>query len=136
MNRDDERFEAVLGRLDTLIKRGQPDTPPPPPPAISEANIPVLTEVYQATPLLIESVADTRTDIPEISPEEKLEQAVAAVLPLMVNVMEEVLAMKVQPAIEVALNRALADLLPQTEEILRQRLQTLLTQEEEDQTEI
>lgn len=132
--RDDERFEEVLERLDALVRRGQPDSdPPPPPPAVSEASIPVLTEVYRpewvgAAP---QQSAPEQPVAPGLSAEEKLEQAVVAVLPVMTEVLETVLAQAVQPALE----RAIADLRPQMEAALRQRLQQALAQEQ-DQTEM
>jgi len=136
----DEHFEEVLGRLDSLIRRDQPTIPPPPPPPVSEATIPVLTEVYAAAPaqaevpLLTEIVFER--EVVEVSTAEKLEQAVAAVLPVMVGVLEEALVMKIQPVMESALKQILEDLHPQIEPILRQRLQALLAQEAENQTEM
>lgn len=142
LERNDEHFEEVLGRLDSLIRRGQPETLlQPPPPPISQTSIPVLTEVYEAStepvpsaPLLTDLISDQI--ITEVSVAEKLEQAVAAVLPTMVAVLEEALAMKVQPAMERALSQVLDDLHPQIESILRQQLKTLLAQESGNQTEM
>lgn len=139
MDRDDEHFEVVLGRLDSLIRHGQTTPPPPPPPSVSEATIPVLTEVYQAvSESLISDAcmpAPPEAACPEITDEEKLELAVAAVLPLLTAVLEEELVMRVQPAMERALNQTLENLQPQIEAILRQRLQIQLAQEQDDQTE-
>lgn len=138
LERDNEHFEGVLGRLDSLVRRGQPETPPPPPPPVSEATIPVLTEVYAARPETVQTelpVTDILIEqaIPDVSAAEKLEQALAAVLPMMATVLEEALVMKVQPAMESALKQVLDDLHPQIELILRQRLQTLLAQDSENQ---
>lgn len=138
LERNDEHFEAVLGRLDSLIRHGQPATPPPPPPPVSEATIPVLTEVYEAIleqPQPDVPVLPDNAD-PQVSAAEKLEQAVAAVLPMMVKALEEVLVMKVKPAMEHAFNQALDDLRPQIEAVLRQQLQVALAQDSENQTEI
>jgi hypothetical protein len=126
--RNDEHFEEVLGRLDSLIRRGQPPTQPPPPPSVSEATIPVLTEVYDGTPVVD---APTEEEI-VVSEQEKLELAVAAVLPMMVEVLEEALIREVRPAMEGALKRVLEDLQPQIETMLRQRLQATPAQEVED----
>lgn len=136
--RDDDRFEEVLERLDALVRRGQPESdPPPPPPAVSEVSIPVLTEVYR--PELEEAAphgsASEDAALPELSAEEKLEQAVVAVLPIMTEVLENTLAQTVRPALDKALDQAIADLRPQMEALLRQRLRQALAQEE-DQTEI
>lgn len=143
LDRNDEHFEEVLGRLDSLIRRDQAATqPPPPPPPVSEATIPVLTEVYAATPEPVLSDVPVLTEVLpervviEVSAAEKLEQAVAAVLPMMAEVLEDALVMKVQPVMESALKQVLNDLRPQIELILRQRLQALLTQETENQTEM
>ncbi|HEY3328062.1 MAG TPA: hypothetical protein VGK14_12985 [Novimethylophilus sp.] len=135
--RDDDRFEEVLERLDALVRRGQPESdPPPPPPAVSEASIPVLTEVYR--PELEEAVphepASEDAALPELSAEEKLEQAMDAALPVMTEVLENALAQTVRPALNKALDQAIAELCPQMEALLRQRLQQALAQE--DQTEI
>ena len=132
--RDDERFEEVLERLDALVRRGQPDSdPPPPPPAVSEASIPLLTEVYrpELDGAVLQESASERSVLPELSAEEKLEQAVVAVLPVMTEVLEKVLAQSLRPA----LDQAIADLRPQVEAVLRQRLLQALAQEQ-DQTEI
>lgn len=126
--RNDEHFEEVLGRLDSLIRRGQPPTQPPPPPQVSEATIPVLTEVYDGSAML---QAETALPVvPQMSEQEKLEQAVSAVLPMMVEILEETLIREVRPAMEGALKRVLEDLRPQIEGMLRQRLQTLPAQED------
>lgn len=125
--RDDERFEEVLERLDALVRRGQPDAdlPPPPPPAVSEASIPVLTEIYRPGSAEAEP-ASGQPALPELSTAEKLEQAVAAALPVMTEVLEQVLAQTVRPA----LDQAIADLRPQMEAVLRQRLLQALAQEQ------
>jgi len=127
---DDDRFEEVLGRLDALVHRGQPAVERPP--LVAETSIPVLTEVYQ--PLQEEAKEipadiETLTQEAEVSVEEKLEQAVAAVLPVMVGILEEVLELQTRPAMESALSQAIADLRPQTEALLRQRLQQALALE-------
>lgn len=137
--RDDDRFEEVLGRLDALVRRGQPTIEPPPPPLGEDASIPVLNEVYQPEqeerlkeiPILSETLS------PEsgVSIEEKLEQAVAAVLPEMVGILEDALVLRMRPALEEALGQALAELLPRTDALLRLRLRQVLVQEK-SQTEI
>jgi hypothetical protein len=132
--RDDDRFEEVLGRLDALVRRGQPSIEPPPPPIIESTSIPVLTEVYQpeqderlaGIPTLTEALASK----PAVSVEEKLEQMLLEVLPEMAGILEDALVQRLKPAMEDALARALADLRPQTEELLRQRLRQVLVQEE------
>lgn len=132
--RDDDRFEEVLGRLDALVRRGQPSIEPPPPPIIESTSIPVLTEVYQPEqderlaeiPTLTEALASK----PAVSVEEKLEQMLLEVLPEMAGILEDALVQRLKPAMEDALARALADLRPQTEELLRQRLRQVLVQEE------
>lgn len=133
-DRDDDRFEEVLGRLDALIRRGQPSIEPPPPPLVEDASIPVLTEVYQpAQEKRVEEIpalSETLSLKPEVSIEEKLEQTVAAVLPEMVGILEDALALRVRPAMEEALGKVLADLRPQTEALLRLRLRQVLAQEE------
>lgn len=132
--RDDDRFEEVLGRLDALIRRGQPSIEPPPPPLVEDASIPVLTEVYQpAHEKRVEEIptsSETLSLKPEVSIEEKFEQTVAAVLPEMVGILEDALALRVRPAMEEALGQVLADLRPQTEALLRLRLRQVLAQEE------
>lgn len=124
--RDDEHFEEVLGRLDSLIRRGQPPVQPPPPPQVSEATIPVLTEIYDGP--VIEQLEAALPAAPQISDQEKLEQAVSTVLPMMVEILEETLIKEVRPAMDSALKRVLEDLRPQIEGMLRQRLQTLPAQ--------
>jgi hypothetical protein len=134
--RDDDRFEEVLGRLDALVRRGQPVVEPPPPPLVVDASIPVLIEVYQpeqeerleAIPTLSEALPL----VPELSVEERLDQALVAVLPEIVGVLEDALVLRVKPAMEEALAQALSDLRPQTEELLRQRLRQLLVPEESE----
>jgi hypothetical protein len=131
--RDDDRFEEVLGRLDALVRRGQPDLEPPPPPFISEASIPVLTEVYQqpmadGVPEAIIRVEDSFKE-PVPTAEESLEQALAMVLPVMLEILEDALWQKVQPALESAVKLALDDLRPHAEALLRQRLQHALAQQ-------
>ncbi len=126
--RNDEHFEEVLGRLDSLIRRGQPPVQPPPPPQVSEATIPVLTEIYDGP--VMEQLEATLPAGPQVSEQEKLEQAVSAVLPMMVEILEEALIREVRPAMESALKRVLEDLRPQIEGILRQRLQTLPAQDD------
>jgi len=128
---DNDRFEEVLGRLDALVHRDQPAVEPPPP--VADSSIPVLTEVYQ--PGQKEEAAEVTAEIETLTPEagvpveEKLEQAVAAVLPVMVGILEDVLALQTRPAMESALSQAIADLRPQTEALLRQRLQQALALE-------
>lgn len=116
--RDDDRFREVLGRLDALVRRSYPDDEPPlPPPAVSEATIPVLTDVY--------SPAAREEDVHSLLPgttAQALEQAVAEVLPGVVEALEDVLARQVRPALSVALDAAIADLRPQIEEKVRQYL--------------
>lgn len=135
--RDDDKFEEVLGRLDALIRRGQAVVdPPPPPPMATDTSIPVLTEVYQPD---AESVRlDTPVQqamLPALPETDKLEQAVMAVLPLLEGVLEDMMVRQIQPAMEAALQQALADLRPQAEVLLRQRLGQLMAQEK-DQTEM
>jgi hypothetical protein len=127
--RNDEHFEEVLGRLDSLIRRGQPPTQPPPPPLVSEATIPVLTEVYEGAEVF---PSDAPVVDVKITEQEKLELAVAAVLPMMVEVLEEALIREVRPAMEGALKRVLEDLQPQIEIMLRQRLQSPPAQDPDD----
>ena len=126
---DDDRFEEVLGRLDALVHRDQPVVEPPP---VAETSIPVLTEVYQPVQEEAKEVPadmEALTQEAEMSVEEKLEQAVAAVLPVMVGILEDVLELQTRPAMESALSQAIADLRPQTEALLRQRLQQALASE-------
>lgn len=125
--RDDDRFEEVLGRLDALVKRGQRDEEPLPPPVVAESEIPVLTEVFspgqvvdaEAIPLL----ADTLI-------QEQREPSLDAMLPLMVKVMEDALVQQVQPALEEVLRAKIKELRPQLDMLLRQHLQSTLVQEE------
>lgn len=147
--RDEDRFEEVLERLDALVRRGQPENdPPPPPPAVSEASIPVLTEIYEPEPQLAHgpsassaetlSAAESSAPIPTapgLSTEAKLEQAMGSVLPMMVDILAAALAQKVRPQLEQALDRILDDLRPELEEMLRQRLRQTLAAEE-NQTEM
>ena len=126
---DDDRFEEVLGRLDALVHRDQPVVEPPP---VAETSIPVLTEVYQPVQEEAKEVPagmEALTQEAEASVEEKLEQAIAAVLPVMVGILEDVLELQTRPAMESALSQAIADLRPQTEALLRQRLQQALASE-------
>jgi hypothetical protein len=137
--RDDDRFEEVLGRLDALVRRGQPNIEPPPPPIVLEASIPVLTEVYrppagEGVPEVITQPEGT-TQQPGSTFEEKLDQIMATVLPVMMETLEDALWQKVQPALESAVKQALVDLRPQTQALLRQRLQHVLAQQK-DQTDI
>lgn len=143
--RDDERFEEVLERLDALVRRGQPEPePPPPPPPVSEATIPVLTEVWAPASEPV-SVAEGAGTEPDASPAEpagsppagglQLEQAMAEVLPVIAEVLETTLLNQLQPALDQAIGRTLAELRPQLEERLRQRLQQALA-EDPGQTEI
>ncbi len=126
--RDDDRFEEVLGRLDALVRRGQPDyDPPPPPPAVSEATIPVLTEVYQPEAEIGTGIVEPAV---ELSAEEQLEQAMAMVLPIMAETVGAILEETVRPELEQTLRQTLAELRPQMEELLRQRLRQALTRSE------
>jgi hypothetical protein len=125
--RDDDRFEEVLGRLDALVRRGQPDNdPPPPPPAVSEATIPVLTEVYRPEFVVVDEVARA----PALSADEQLEQAMTLVLPVMAETVGAIMEETVRPALEQALRETLAELRPQVEDLLRQRLRQALTRPE------
>ncbi len=138
LERNDEHFEEVLGRLDSLIRHGQPATPPPPPPPVSEATIPVLTEIYEVIPEqagLPDSSASTGNTEIQVSEEEKLEQAVIAVLPIMTAALEEALLINVKPAMEHAFSQALDSLRPQVETLLRQQLHTALMESRKTQTE-
>ena len=132
--RDDDRFEEVLGRLDALVRRGQPSIEPPPPPLVENASIPVLTEIYQPEQeerlAEIPTLSEALTSKPEVSVEDKLEQMLVAALPEMVGILEDALVQRVKPAMEDALAKVLEELRPQTEELLRQRLRQVLIQEE------
>jgi hypothetical protein len=129
--RDDDHFEEVLGRLDALVKRGQGDGESLPPPVGTEVPIPLLTEVFlhdqtgdiEAIPLLTDALSS-----------ERVQPLDAAILPLMVKVLEDALMQQVQPALENALKTRIAELRPQLEEILRQHLQQALARGE-NQTE-
>lgn len=122
--RDEDRFEEVLGRLDALVRRGQPNEDPPPP-AIENAAIPVLTEVLVSGPA---EVSDT---IPLLTDTLNLERnhAHELILPHLVKVVEDVLAQQIQPVLEEALRSRVAELRPQIETLLRQHLQQALAQE-------
>lgn len=129
--RDDDRFQEVLGRLDALVRRGHPgDESPPPPPAVSEASIPVLTDVY-----LPDSEEGPNLSSAEMAPE-TLAQAVAEVLPGVMEVLEDVFAREIKLAMSEALDAAIADVRPLVEERLRQHLLQILTKGGWDQTEI
>jgi len=119
--RDDERFQEVLGRLDALVRRGQPEDTPPPPPAISEATIPVLTDVYSpADEVLRETHAAGRREI---------EQIITDLLPEMMGMMESALLEQLKPALNASLNAAVAEIRPQIEDKIRQRLLQALAHE-------
>jgi hypothetical protein len=127
--RDDGRFEEVLGRLDALVRRGQSEIEPPPPPLVEEPSIPVLTEVYQPQEVraeVIPTLSDAVLPAPEQSNEDNLELTLAMLLPEMERLVEDTLASEVKPALEQALNHALVDLRPHIEAALRQRLRQVL----------
>jgi hypothetical protein len=127
--RDDGRFEEVLGRLDALVRRGQSEIEPPPPPLVEEPSIPVLTEIYQPQEVRAESIPtldDAVSLAPERSIEDKLQLMLAMLLPEMERLVEGALASQVKPALEQALNQAIVDLRPQIEAALRQRLRQVL----------
>ncbi len=141
LERNDEHFEQILGRLDSLVRRGYSEAQPPPPPSVSEATIPVLTEIFEGVPEAEDAPATENTATPaepppELTSEEKMEQAVAAVLPFMSSVLEEVLVERVKPAMETAIEQALVELRPQIEKNLRRHLEAVLTGSETGQTEI
>lgn len=128
--RDDDRFEEVLGRLDALVRRGQPVEDRPPPRIVPDPAIPVLTEVLltgksaeeDTIPLLTEELSQDRDRVEK------------SVLQMLVNLVENTIVEQIQPALQEALVNKVAELRPQIEMLLRQRLQQTLTQKT-DQTE-
>lgn len=118
--RDDERFQAVLGRLDALVRRSQPeDGPPPPPPAVSEATIPVLTDVYLP--------ADQENSAPlSVPPSRNVEDAITEMLPEMVKILVDELEQQAKPALSQVFDTVIAEMRPQIEEHIRQRLSQAL----------
>lgn len=126
--RDDDRFEEVLGRLDALVRRGQRDESPPL--AVADVAIPVLTDVF-----LPDQTGDMET-IPLLTDalNQERDQPLDAILPLMVNVLEAALIQEIQPALEDALKIKVAELRPQLEYLLREQLRQALAREE-NQTE-
>jgi hypothetical protein len=122
--RDDERFQEVLGRLDALVRRGRSDdTPPPPPPAISEASIPVLTEVYLAG------------DAEQLRPHQgsglpqEIEMAICAAVPEMAKMLADAVESQVKPAVNQVLDAVIAEMRPHIEENIRQRLMQALARQ-------
>jgi hypothetical protein len=116
--RDDQRFQEVLGRLDALVRRGQGSGTAPPP--SGKGEIPVLTEIYQPDqqPLIEPPLL---TDI--LPSEEVGGHGFAS---LLVQVVEEVLRQKVQPELTAAINEKMGELRPQLEGWLQEALQRAL----------
>lgn len=116
--RDDQRFQEVLGRLDALVRRGQGGEAVPPPSGKEE--IPLLTEIYQpGQPPLIEPPVLT-----DILPSE--EAGGHEFAPLLARVMEDVLRQKVQPELTAAINEKMEELRPQLASWLQEALQRAL----------
>lgn len=135
-SRDDDRFEEVLGRLDALMRRDQPP-PGPPPLSPSENPIPVLTEIYVPAGTAENLQEDTSVVQGQLTADELMEQATAVVLPVMAQMIEDVLLSKIMPAVEGVIQQSLAELKPQLESLLRQHLtKQMSTQAGEDQTEM
>lgn len=112
--RDGERFEEVLGRLDSLIRRNQSQSTPLPPPVVSEATIPVLTEEFFPEISQHKSLPEDETA------EVLMERLVEAVMPVMMHALDEVLS------------QVIGEIRPKTEALLRQRIQQTLSQKEKD----
>jgi len=114
---DDGRFEAVLDRLDALVRRGQPVGDTEPPPAPSGPAIPMLTEVMvpdqsggEDVPVLTEVVQQASG------------QTLDMIVPAMVEALEGELMRSLKPVLENALRSGIEAIRPQLEETLRQRL--------------
>ncbi|GBG13552.1 hemolysin D [Novimethylophilus kurashikiensis] len=119
--RDDERFQQVLGRLDALVRRGQGDEmPPPPPPAVSEATIPVLTEVYQP------EESEQLRPHGEQSLLHEVEAVVLDAVPEMAKMLADAVESQVKPTVNQVLDAVIAEMRPQIEEKIRQRLMQAL----------
>jgi hypothetical protein len=119
--RDDERFQQVLGRLDALVRRGRgDDMPPPPPPAVSEATIPVLTEVYQP------GDAEQLRPSGEQGLLQEVEAVVSEAVPEMAKMLADAVESQVKPAVNQVLDAVIAEMRPQIEEKIRQRLMQAL----------
>lgn len=112
MNEVSAADDDVLGRLNALLNRDKhaaSDASPPPMP------VPLLTDIY----------------VPAAeSPKDPAEALVQAAVPMMVKVVEEVLASYAKPALDEAISRALAEMQPRIDTLLRQQLKDMLAQQD------
>jgi len=116
--------DDVLGRLNALLNRDKEVAAVVPPPA--QAQVPLLTEIY------VPPDASQRNDeaLAQGGVSEPTDLLVQAAVPLMVQVVEEVLASYAKPAMDEAISRALVEVQPKIDTLLRQQLSQLLTQKD------
>lgn len=116
--------DDVLGRLNALLNRDKEVAAVAPPPPVAE--VPLLTEIYVPPDANLcngESVLHDGVNEPA-------DLLVQAAVPLMVQVVEEVLASYAKPAMDEAISRALVEMQPKIDAMLRQQLSQLLTQKD------
>lgn len=103
--------EDVLGRLNALLNRDKQavsDVPPPVP-------VPLLTDIYVPA---------------SESQKDPAEALIQAAVPVMVKVVEEVLTSYAKQAMDEAITRALAEMQPRIDTLLRQQLKDMLAQKD------
>lgn len=114
--------DDVLGRLNALLNRDKEVAAVAPPPA----QVPLLTEIY-VPPDASQRNGEAASQAVVSEPTDLLVQAA---VPLMVQVVEEVLASYAKPAMDEAISRALVEMQPKIDTLLRQQLSQLLTQKD------
>lgn len=131
MDNDDD----VLGRLDALLNRDKahrdvqavPATPPAE--TISSVlDVPLLTEIYQPEVVSRDDDVMVRGVVEQQPAPEGAYLLVQEAVPMMVNVIDEVLTSYAKPAMEETMQRVLAEMQPKIEALMRQRLHETLAQ--------
>ncbi len=107
--------DDVLGRLNALLNRDRHAAADVPPPPAALPEVPLLTDIYVPP-------------APATAASDPAEALVQAAVPMMVKVVEEVLASYAKPAIDEAIGRAVADMQPRIDALLRQQLKEMLAQ--------
>jgi hypothetical protein len=107
--------DDVLGRLNALLNRDKQAAVDVPPPPAALAEVPLLTDIY-VPPAPAATVSDPTDEL------------VQAAVPMMVKVVEEVLASYAKPAMDEAISRAVAEMQPRIDALLRQQLKEMLAQ--------
>lgn len=128
---DNRQFEAVLSRLDALMKRSHP-SPLPQGSEEVEADVPVLTEIYQGTVLQTVGVAEQEappvlTDYvmapPEVVEDVAGEASAAEAMPAPASVEPPVSLEPLAPTREQDVETIVAELLPMLQEMVAKVVQ-------------